>query len=108
MIDIAGPDIRLEDNAHPRAGGPDDLGNSTAIRSPDLALSVVFTVLDEILILFIVQSSCTPCASRIQHRGRLDAVPFLVVGLIAGAWRVLIVTAQTEYRSTGTRKALNC
>jgi phosphate starvation-inducible membrane PsiE len=69
---------------------------ASAIRGPTMALTAVFTVLDKTLILFIVAEFLHTVRITIQHRGRLDAEPFLVVGLIAGVRRVLIVTAQTE------------
>ncbi len=69
---------------------------ASAIRGPDVALTIVFTVLDKTLILFIVAEFLHTVRITVQHRGRVDAEPFLVVGLIAGVRRVLIVTAQTE------------
>ncbi len=69
---------------------------ASTIRVGNVALSVVFTVLDKTLILFILAEFLHTVRITIQHRGRLDAEPFLVVGLIAGVRRVLIVTAQTE------------
>jgi phosphate starvation-inducible membrane PsiE len=69
---------------------------ASTVRAGSVALTVVFTVLDKTLILFIVAEFLHTVRITIQHRGRLDAEPFLVVGLIAGVRRVLIVTAQTE------------
>jgi uncharacterized membrane protein (DUF373 family) len=69
---------------------------AAAIKGPDTALTVVFTVLDKTLILFILAELLHTVRIAIQRRGQLDAEPFLVVGLIAGVRRVLIVTAQTE------------
>jgi uncharacterized membrane protein (DUF373 family) len=66
------------------------------IQGPYLALTVVYTVLDKTLILFIVAELLHTVRITIQHHGRLDAEPFLVVGLIAGVRRVLVVTAQSE------------
>jgi phosphate starvation-inducible membrane PsiE len=71
-------------------------GVATAIRGPDTALTIVFTVLDKTLILFIVAEFLHTVRITIQNRGRVDAEPFLVVGMIAGVRRVLVVTAQTE------------
>jgi phosphate starvation-inducible membrane PsiE len=71
-------------------------GVATAIRGSDAALTVVFTVLDKTLILFIVAEFLHTVRITIQNRGRVDAEPFLVVGMIAGVRRVLVVTAQTE------------
>ena len=58
-----------------------------------MALTVVFTVLDKTLILFIVAEFLHTVRITIQNRGRVDAEPFLVVGMIAGVRRVLVVTA---------------
>jgi phosphate starvation-inducible membrane PsiE len=69
---------------------------ASAVRAGNVALTVVFTVLDKTLILFIVAEFLHTVRITIQHRGRLDAEPFLVVGLIAGVRRVLIVTAHAE------------
>jgi phosphate starvation-inducible membrane PsiE len=69
---------------------------AVAITGPYLALTVVLTVLDKTLILFIVAEFLHTVRITIEHRGRLDAEPFLVVGMIAGVRRVLIVTAQSE------------
>src|ERR1700716_2458260 len=59
------------------------------------ALSLVLTVLDKALVLFIVAVLLHSVRITIQSR-TLDAGPFLVIGLIAGIRRVLIVTAQAE------------
>jgi phosphate starvation-inducible membrane PsiE len=69
---------------------------ASTIRAGNVVLTVVFTVLDKTLILFIVAEFLHTVRITIQHHGRLDAEPFLVVGLIAGVRRVLIVTAQAE------------
>jgi uncharacterized membrane protein (DUF373 family) len=66
------------------------------LRGLNVALPVVLTVLDKTLVLFIVAELLHTVRITIQHRGRLNAEPFLVVGIIAGVRRVLILTAQAE------------
>jgi uncharacterized membrane protein (DUF373 family) len=66
------------------------------LQGDHVALPVVLNVLDKALVLFIVAELLHTVRITIQHRGRLDAEPFLVVGLIAGVRRVLILTAQAE------------
>jgi uncharacterized membrane protein (DUF373 family) len=62
----------------------------------NLALPIVLNVLDKTLVLFIVAELLHTVRITIQHRGKLTAEPFLIVGLIAGVRRVLILTAQAE------------
>jgi uncharacterized membrane protein (DUF373 family) len=57
---------------------------------------VVLNVLDKTLVLFIVAELLHTVRITLQHRGRLHAEPFLIVGLIAAVRRVLILTAQSE------------
>ena len=61
-----------------------------------LALPVVLDVLDKTLVLFIVAELLHTVRITVLHGGKLNAEPFLVVGLIAGVRRVLILTAQAE------------
>ena len=70
-------------------------GLVSQLMRPYDALSLVLTVLDKTLVLFIVAELLHTVRITIQKR-TLDAGPFLVVGLIAGIRRVLIVTAQAE------------
>ena len=70
-------------------------GLVSQLMRPYDALSLVLTVLDKALVLFIVAELLHTVRITIQNR-TLDAGPFLVVGLIAGIRRVLIVTAQAE------------
>jgi uncharacterized membrane protein (DUF373 family) len=70
-------------------------GLVSQLMRPYDALSLVLTVLDKALVLFIVAELLHTVRITIQKR-TLDAGPFLVVGLIAGIRRVLIVTAQAE------------
>jgi uncharacterized membrane protein (DUF373 family) len=70
-------------------------GLVSQLMRPYDALSLVLTVLDKTLVLFIVAELLHTVRITIQNR-TLDAGPFLVVGLIAGIRRVLIVTAQAE------------
>jgi uncharacterized membrane protein (DUF373 family) len=66
------------------------------LRGDHVALPVLLNVFDKALVLFIVAELLHTVRITIQHRGRLDAEPFLVVGLIAGVRRVLILTAEAE------------
>ena len=66
------------------------------LRGQRPALPVVLNILDQTLVLFIVAELLHTVRITIEHRGRLNAEPFLVVGLIAGVRRVLILTAQSE------------
>lgn len=67
-----------------------------AFRGQEQALPTVLTVLDKTLVLFIVAELLHTVRITILHRGRLDAEPFLVVGMIAAVRRVLILTAEAE------------
>jgi uncharacterized membrane protein (DUF373 family) len=58
-------------------------------------LSIVLTVLDKGLVLFMVAELLHTVRITLREHG-LAAEPFLIVGLIAGIRRVLILTAQTE------------
>jgi len=58
-------------------------------------LSVVLTVLDNGLVLFMVAELLHTVRITLREHG-LAAEPFLIVGLIAGIRRVLILTAQSE------------
>lgn len=66
------------------------------LQGDHVELPVVLNVLDKALVLFIVAELLHTVRITIQHGGRLDAEPFLVVGLVAGVRRVLILTAQAE------------
>jgi uncharacterized membrane protein (DUF373 family) len=66
------------------------------LRGKNLPLPAVLNVLDKTLVLIIVAELLHTVRITIQHRGRLNAEPFLIVGLIAGVRRVLILTAQSE------------
>jgi uncharacterized membrane protein (DUF373 family) len=57
---------------------------------------IVLTVLEQTLLLFIVAELLHTVAIAVEHRGALDPLPFLVVGLVAAIRRVLILTAEAE------------
>ena len=59
------------------------------------AFAVVFTVLEEGLLLFMVAELLYTVRATLRDR-TLAAEPFLVVGLIAGIRRVLILTAKAQ------------
>ena len=65
------------------------------LTGPLLVRGTVLSFLDATLILFIIAELLHTVRITIRNR-RLDAEPFLVVGLIAGVRRVLIVTAAGE------------
>ncbi|MER5935386.1 phosphate-starvation-inducible PsiE family protein [Streptomyces sp. NPDC002054] len=67
----------------------------SAIRGPYEEQAIVLTALDSSLVLFIVAELLHTVRLTIQNR-RLNAEPFLVVGMIAGVRKVLIVTAESE------------
>ncbi|GAA1254159.1 hypothetical protein GCM10009609_16890 [Pseudonocardia aurantiaca] len=57
---------------------------------------IVLTVLEQTLLLFIVAELLHTVAIAVEHRGALDPLPFLVVGLVAAIRSVLILTAEAE------------
>jgi uncharacterized membrane protein (DUF373 family) len=57
---------------------------------------IVLTVLEQTLLLFIVAELLHTVAIAVEHRGALDPVPFLVVGLVAAIRSVLILAAEAE------------
>jgi uncharacterized membrane protein (DUF373 family) len=57
---------------------------------------VVLAILEETLLLFIVAELLHTVAIAVEHRGALDPVPFMVVGLVAAIRSVLILTAEAE------------
>jgi uncharacterized membrane protein (DUF373 family) len=57
---------------------------------------VVLAVLEQTLLLFILAELLHTVAIAVEHRGALDPVPFLVVGLVAAIRSVLILTAEAE------------
>jgi uncharacterized membrane protein (DUF373 family) len=67
-----------------------------ALRGHYAGFPVVLNVLDKTLVLFIVAELLHTVRITLQHRGRLHAEPFLIVGLVAAVRRVLILTAQSE------------
>ncbi|HEY4026741.1 MAG TPA: phosphate-starvation-inducible PsiE family protein [Candidatus Dormibacteraeota bacterium] len=70
-------------------------GVVSAIRGPSSMLTILFTVLDKSLILFIVAELLHTVRITVRDRS-LDAEPFLVVGLIAIIRRVLFLTAEAK------------
>jgi phosphate starvation-inducible membrane PsiE len=66
------------------------------LRGQRIALPVVLAVLDQTLVLFIVAELLHTVRIMVLTRFRLDAEPFLVVGMIAGVRQVLVVTAESE------------
>jgi uncharacterized membrane protein (DUF373 family) len=65
------------------------------LRGPHKASTMVLSVINNTLILFIVAELLHTVRITIRDR-HLNAEPFLVVGMIAGVRRVLIVTAEAE------------
>lgn len=65
------------------------------LQHSDDPLTIVLTVLDKGLVLFMVAELLHTVRITLRDRA-LAAEPFLIVGLIAGVRRVLILTAQTE------------
>jgi uncharacterized membrane protein (DUF373 family) len=57
---------------------------------------IVLAILEEALLLFIVAELLHTVAIAVEHRGALDPLPFLVVGLVAAIRSVLILTAAAE------------
>jgi phosphate starvation-inducible membrane PsiE len=68
---------------------------ATVLNAPDLQV-VVLAILEQTLLLFIVAELLHTVAIAVSHRGALDPVPFLVVGLVAAIRSVLILTAEAE------------
>ncbi|MFF7203017.1 phosphate-starvation-inducible PsiE family protein [Streptomyces sp. NPDC008141] len=66
-----------------------------AIQGPYHEETIVLSALDNSLVLFIVAELLHTVRLTIRNQ-RLDAEPFLVVGLIAGIRKVLIVTAEAD------------
>ncbi|HEY0451895.1 phosphate-starvation-inducible PsiE family protein [Actinophytocola sp.] len=67
-----------------------------ALRGQHVELPVALAILDKTLVLFIVAELLHSVRITIEHGGRLNAEPFLVVGLISGVRRVLVLTAEAE------------
>jgi phosphate starvation-inducible membrane PsiE len=66
------------------------------LRGQRIELPVVLAVLDQTLVLFIVAELLHTVRIMVLTRFRLNAEPFLVVGMIAGVRQVLVVTAESE------------
>jgi uncharacterized membrane protein (DUF373 family) len=69
---------------------------ATVLTGPENLQGVVLAILEQTLLLFIVAELLHTVAIAVEHRGALDPVPFLVVGLVAAIRSVLVLTAEAE------------
>jgi uncharacterized membrane protein (DUF373 family) len=69
---------------------------AVVLTGPDDLPMIVLAILEQTLLLFIVAELLHTVAIAAEHRGALDPIPFLVVGLVAAIRSVLILTAAAE------------
>ena len=69
---------------------------AVVLRAGDGMTELVLRVLEQTLLLFILAELLHTVAIAVEHRGALDPIPFLVVGLVAAIRSVLVLTAEAE------------
>jgi uncharacterized membrane protein (DUF373 family) len=79
----------------------------SVLQAPEVGiLQTVLSVLDRVLLVFILVELLDTIRIISRERGLIIAEPFLLVGLIAVVRRILLVTAQIE-QASGTQEFQN-